>query len=372
MERNYYQPFHLCGCIRIPLYIYKLNISYHIYPFYVYICVFIHIHIQVGMCMHACIYIYVSHIYCVRVAIYISTNTRSSSHSPQTPDMVRQASSASLSGKWQPFLLRARLSLITSLSIAFCGQLWLQCGRELRFLSGHVQAQDLCVEELLHGTRAHMASCPHRRPQGPPSPRQPPLLHPPGKLSPQIQECRQICFEGNTYFPYSWDAFQSNSWRSIFVSRSSSTTNFIRRLFWRICFSRASCLLLLAAPHVHSMFLPCGLSKHICSGSYVMKYSKQTGEACADSDSQISPHHRRSGNKTCTWRAHSHQGSGDPTPDLWQNSEEHLWVSSCRCWVRVLSWCQSHSWVNFYWFTSLEILALCISCPRLPSDVQLS
>lgn len=135
------------------------------------------------MCLYTCIYMYVMHI-CIYiyvctyiVCIYIYTQTpESSSHSMKKPDAFRQATSSSVGGKWRSF---PSLYLITSPSVAFCGQLWLQCERELRFPSGHAQAPVRLgpAEEQLYGMHARTAFCRRRRQPGPPSASSPPSSH---------------------------------------------------------------------------------------------------------------------------------------------------------------------------------------------------
>lgn len=158
----------------------------------------------------------------------------------------------------------------------------------------------------------------------------------------------------------------------MFVSRSSSTTNFIRRLFWRIWFSCAGRLSLLAALGTHSMFLPRGLPKHICSGSYVTKYSKQRGDAWADTDSQISPRHPGLGNKTAPREPTASRALG---AELLTFSK--IWSSAYDCHHADAGTRSSavSSLTSGWTSTSLHHLSswpFLISCLRLHSDVQLS
>lgn len=119
-----------------PLYTYIKNI-YHIYPLHIYMCVYT----QKYTCIHVCIYVYTytyAYILCIYMYIHKHQGAPLTAHRNLTQLDKPLLHLPMENGN--PSFCEPVFLLITSLSIAFCGQLWLRCEHELRFPSGHAQA----------------------------------------------------------------------------------------------------------------------------------------------------------------------------------------------------------------------------------------
>lgn len=187
------------------------------------------------------------------------------------------------------------------------------CSARARNLKCWAEGAETAVEDPLHGTNIPTAFCFGEGAPRPPSPGQPHLTHPHRQFSPSnplilLDKAQRghilLLFLKCFLKPTAEDLYLYQSLTVPHISLDGS--------LWEICFS-----MLATSPSwqlsVHSVFVPHRLSKHICNCSYVTKCNKQAGDTWADADSWISPHCLGLGNKICTQRAQSHQGTELPT-----------------------------------------------------------